>query len=234
MNLFSQRSSKEELIDFPNVPFKDWTACLDELNTINTWLGGHKITTDGLKKLPLTAEEPLVIAEIGCGGGDNLRAIHRWNKKRQLPIRYIGIDLNSACIDFARKNCASLPHHEFILSDYRKVQFENKAPDIIFSSLFCHHFKNHELVEMLLWLKQNSVKGFFINDLHRHPVAYHLIKWITAAFSGSYLVKHDAPISVLRGFRKGEWQELFRQAGLKNYHIEWKWAFRHLITVKNG
>jgi ubiquinone/menaquinone biosynthesis C-methylase UbiE len=121
------------------VPFKDWADCLRELNTINTWLGGHKITTNGLKQLISSASSPVTIAEIGCGGGDNLKAIHHWNRKMQVPIRYIGIDLNEACIEFARKNCADLPDCEFIISDYKNVQFGSRRPDIIFSSLFCHH-----------------------------------------------------------------------------------------------
>ncbi len=233
MSLFSQRSRSTELIDAPDVPFKDWADCLRELNTINTWLGGHKITTSGLAKMLNNNRQPLTIAEIGCGGGDNLKAIHRWNKNRKLPVHYIGIDLNEACIEFARENCANLPGAEFICSDYRQVRFGEKHPDIIFSSLFCHHFKDTELIGMLRWLRQNASRGFFINDLHRHPMAYHLIKWITAGFSGSYLVKHDAPISVLRGFKKAEWTELLRTAGVDDFDISWKWAFRHLITVKN-
>ena len=69
------------------------------------------------------------------------------------------------------------------------------------------------------------------NDLHRHVVAYNFIKYATKFFSRSYLVKNDAPLSVLRGFRKKEWQGIFERAGISDYAIQWKWAFRYLITV---
>ena len=108
---------------------------------------------------------------------------------------------------------------EFIVSDYRLVNFENNKPDIIFSSLFCHHFTDDELIQMLQWMKQNSTVGFFINDLHRHPLAYNSIKYITKFFSKSYLVKNDAPLSVLRGFKKNEWKNIFEKAGINNYFI---------------
>ncbi|MDQ2863747.1 MAG: hypothetical protein M3R50_08910, partial [Bacteroidota bacterium] len=49
--------------------------------------------------------------------------------------------------------------------------------------------------------------------------------------SKSYLVKNDAPLSVLRGFRKIEWQNIFEKAAIKNYNIEWKWAFRYLLIA---
>jgi hypothetical protein len=85
---------------------------------------------------------------------------------------------------------------------------------------------------MLQWMQQNSRVGFFINDLHRHPLAYYSIKWLTRLFSKSYLVKNDAPISVERGFIKKEWENLCAMAGIKPLSIQWQWAFRHLIVYK--
>jgi hypothetical protein len=81
-------------------------------------------------------------------------------------------------------------------------------------------------------MKTNARLGFFINDLHRHKVAYYSIKVLTAIFSNSYLVKHDAPLSVARGFTKDEWLQFFNIAGIGNFSIEWKWAFRWLIVFK--
>ena len=97
------------------------------------------------------------------------------------------------CIEFAKKK-AMFKNVQFIVSDYKLVNFENKKPDIIFSSLFCHHFTDDELIKMLQWMKENAKLGFFINDLQRHPLAYHSIKYITKFFSKSYLVKNDCAL----------------------------------------
>jgi hypothetical protein len=78
------------------------------------------------------------------------------------------------------------------------------------------------------------VLGFFINDLQRNAFAYHAIRAITRLFSQSYLVKNDAPLSVARGFHKDEWTAILKKAGLENYTIEWKWAFRYLIVWKHA
>lgn len=86
---------------------------------------------------------------------------------------------------------------------------------------------------MMHWMKQNSNLGFFINDLHRHQIAYHFIKFVTKLFSKSYLVKNDGPLSVLRAFKKNEWVDILNKSGIKNYTIQWKWAFRLLIIVHN-
>lgn len=233
MNRFEQRSAQTELIDEPGIPFSDWEVCLNELNVVNKLLGGHKITIEGVKVLLKNADKikrNIIICEIGCGGGDNLKAIHEWINKR-IPVKYIGVDINKACIDFAASNCRKLDAF-FVCSDYRNVQFAEK-PDIIFNSLFCHHFSNDQLIEMLWWMKKNAVRGFFINDLQRHPFAYHSIKMLTRIFSRSYLVKNDGPISVLRGFRKDEWKQLLEKAGIARYSIQWRWAFRYLVIVNN-
>lgn len=231
MNRFAARHAGSELIDSPGIPFSDWEICLKELNTVNTLLGGHAITIAGVKKLIGGSSEVITIAEIGSGGGDNLKAINKWNNKKS--FKYIGIDINKACTDYAQKNCCGLANAQFICSDYRQLNLNGHLPDIIFNSLFCHHFTDEQLVEMLTWLRNNSRVGFFINDLHRHPVAYYSIKLLTKIFSHSYLVRNDGPISVMRGFRKAEWKNLLKKAGIKNYTVSWRWAFRYLITVPN-
>ncbi len=225
------RSYTKELLDADNIPFEDIKKNLQELNTINSLLGGHKITIDGIKAFPIKNE--ITICEVGCGGGDNLKAIQNWSNKNNITSKkYIGIDLKDTCINFAEQQYKSLA--SWITSDYAKVNFGNNKPDVIFSSLFCHHFSEEQLIKLLQWKKENSTKGFFINDLQRNTVAYYLIKWLTKIFSKSYLVKNDAPISVTRGFHKKEWEILLQKAGITNYSIQWKWAFRYLIICKKA
>ena len=222
-----ERSKKTEILDEDDLPFEDVKICMKELNSINTLLGGHKITLQGINHFYPQTDTQFTVCEIGSGGGDNLKAI----SNKFTKATFIGIDLKESCIDFARQQYKEL-NAEWIASDYSKVQFAGK-PDIIFSSLFCHHFSNEQLVVMLSWMKQNSQKGFFINDLQRSPLAYNLIKVLTAIFSKSYMVKNDGPISVARSFKKKDWQLLFSKAGINKYSIKWKWAFRYLVVCKN-
>jgi 2-polyprenyl-3-methyl-5-hydroxy-6-metoxy-1,4-benzoquinol methylase len=232
MPAFKKRSYQKELLDRDDIPFPDILRNMEELNTINTWLGGHKISCDGIKKIfatgnHLNTSKKIVICEIGCGSGNNLLAIKKWCSANNVNASFIGIDINPKCIESAPQ--AMHKDLELIVNDYRDMRFK-EPPDIIFSSLFCHHFTDEELVEQLQWMKTNAGTGFFINDLHRHPLAYYSIKTLTRLFSKSYLVKNDAPVSVLRGFKRNELEALLKKAGLGNCSIEWKWAFRWLIT----
>jgi ubiquinone/menaquinone biosynthesis C-methylase UbiE len=230
----SYRSTQPELLDQTGIPFPDIEQNMRELDFINRYLGGHAISIGGLQQLIQTQNriysEPLLIAEIGCGDGNNLMALQRWCVKKNIPVRFIGIDLNPECIAAARLR-KGLSDAEWICSDYAAVQFTEK-PDILFSSLFCHHFTDEALAQQLAWLQRNCRIGFFINDLHRHPLAYYSIQWLTRLFSKSYLVKNDAPLSVWRGFKRKEWRHLLERAGIRNFTIQWKWAFRWLICFK--
>lgn len=228
---FRDRSYEKELLDRDDIPFAGIRQNMKELNVINKKLGGHRITIKGFNSL-LNKKKETHVCEIGCGGGDNLFALQQWCKKVKVKVHFTGIDIKQACIDFATSNTNIQACTNWIVSDYKDVQFTQK-PDIIFSSLFCHHFTNEELVKQVQWMQQNSATGFFINDLQRNRLAYHSIKLLTRFFSKSYLVKHDAPLSVARSFLSSDWEKIFLTAGIKNYQIKWEWAFRYLITYQH-
>ena len=224
---FSTRSYKKELLDGNDIPFADIRQNMRELNVINSWLGGHAITIDGFRQV-LQNKQAVSVCEIGCGGGDNLLAIYRWCSKNKIDVELIGIDLNKDCIAVASAQMP--PGVQLITADYKEVDFADNKPDIIFSSLFCHHFTEEELVYMLKWMQSNSNDGFFINDLHRHLLAFYSIKLLTRLFSKSYLVKNDAPLSVASGFTRHEWMNILHRSGIRPCKLRWKWAFRWLIT----
>ncbi|GAB3512637.1 class I SAM-dependent methyltransferase [Emticicia fontis] len=229
---FKNRSYTLELLDNDNIPQEDLYQNLRELDFINRWLGGHKVVLDGLRIFMRENldKNKLSIMEIGSGGGDNLRAIGTLLNKKKIDYQLQGVDLKQDCVQFALRQ-QNIPV-SYQVCDYQLADTQSIKPHYIFNSLFCHHFKEEELVKMLQWMYQNSEKGFFIADLHRHSFAYYSIKFLTGLFSKSYLVKNDAPLSVLRGFSRKDWEFLLRQARISHYSIQWKWAFRWLVIVK--
>jgi SAM-dependent methyltransferase len=234
--MLDQRSYEKELLDKDNIPFGDIRQNLKELEQINSLLGGHRVTRKGaalfLRKIT-ELKRPVHIAEIGCGGGDNLLILQKFFKANNISCRFTGVDIKPECISYAIKKNRALDA-TWIISDYQLVRWlDGNKPDIIFSSLFCHHFTDDELIAQIHWMNINSELGFFINDLHRHPIAYYSIKYLSAIFSKSYLVKNDAPLSVLRGFKKEEWKTLLLRAGVTRFKMSAEWAFRYLIYVRH-
>ena len=115
---FKERSKETEILDKDNLPFEDVKICMKELNSINTLLGGHAITLNGINTFYREKETHFTVCEIGSGGGDNLKAI----SKKFTNASFIGIDLKESCIDFAKLQYKELSA-EWIASDYSKVQF---------------------------------------------------------------------------------------------------------------
>lgn len=228
--MFRNRSHKKELLDEVHIPKDALHKNLRELEVVNKWLGGLQISLAGLKQ-SINNKEKIVLADIGCGGGDALKTFAQYAKKGQIDLKLIGIDLKQECIDYAAKYCKGYDVH-FIKDDYRNAVKQHPEITHIHAALFCHHLTDNELVELLTITKKHNIT-LIINDLERHPIAYYSIYVLTRLFGGSYLVKNDAPLSVLRGFKKREWKSLLEKAGIQNYSISWRWAFRHLIVIPN-
>lgn len=226
--MFEKRSELKELLDKNNIPKIALFQNLKELDIINNWLGGYNVTISALKKI-LTINKKSTLVDIGSGGGDTLKRIMKWSRANNFELYCVGIDLKPACIEYARINI-NMESVSFICDDYQNMFLHLKKIDIIHASLFCHHFSNKELVNLVSFaLKNDSI--LVINDLERNPLAYYSIRLLTKLFSKSYLVKNDAPLSVLRGFKKKEWLEIIHQAGAKNYSVRNKWAFRHEVII---
>lgn len=226
---FRQRSFEKELLDNEDIPFSDIEVTLKELHTVNTYLGGYASTQKGLEKLILhKGVHQIKIADIGCGGGDSLIKIAEWCRKNNIKADLVGIDMKPECIQYAQENTQNYSNIRFITSDYRLV---SESFDIIHSSLFTHHLDDQQLSVYLNWAKRNSTCGVIINDLHRHFLAYYSIKYITAVFSKSYLVRNDACLSVLRSFTKEEWKSHAQKTSWKNCLVLWNWAFRYTTVL---
>jgi SAM-dependent methyltransferase len=228
--MMQKRSYEAELLDADAIPTKDLYRNLQELNTINTLLGGHRITQLGLQSFKLKKGINYRILDIGSGGGDNLRTLAIWGRKKGLSLQLVGVDIKKDCVDYAREQCKDFPEISFIESDYRKLSPAQLNFDIIFSALCCHHFNDDALKALLQFKFTHAKLGFFINDLHRHPLAYYSIKWLTAIFSNSYLVKNDAALSVKRSFKMQDWEQLLKPFEQKK--VKWEWAFRWLVMVE--
>lgn len=232
--MFSHRSSQKELLDDSEIRTELLYQNLKELEIINHYLGGHAVSLKGLNEIGFDKSKSYNIIDIGCGGGDSLKAIAEWAKLKGYKVHLTGIDLKQDCINYARNNCKEYNEIHFKCDDFRNAFSDPALINVVHASLFCHHFSETEIIEFIKLCSSNRTI-FLINDLERNSFAFYAIKIITTLFSKSVLVKNDAPISVLRGFKKAEWKSMLQQAGIKNYSVKNCWAFRHLvIAYPNG
>ena len=234
--MLRHRSTRTEYLDEPDLPAAALHQNLRELDTINRLLGGHAATLHGLRQLwpspPL--DEPPLVVDFGCGGGDTLLAVARWARSKSLPVKLIGLDYNPEVCAFATAATAEYPEISIRCMDFYSEEARALQPTVGLAALFTHHLSDPQNVAFLRHLAHTCSAGFVINDLHRHPVAYGSIWALARALPTSYLLKHDAPLSVARGFRLGEWKALLAHAGVPQAQVRWRWAFRWQVVYKTS
>jgi 2-polyprenyl-3-methyl-5-hydroxy-6-metoxy-1,4-benzoquinol methylase len=231
---FSVRSEEDEIMDDLNCSGQVVDQTLEELEFINKWLGGNAVTISSIKqciRAKSTTSHALEIADLGCGSGDILRIIIQIFRKRNITMKGIGIDANPNIVEHARKKSIAYPELSFEALNILNPEFQKQKYDFIIATLFFHHFSSPQLTDLLKSLKHQARQKIIINDLHRHWLAYHSIKILTALFSKSSMVKFDAPLSVLRGFTRKELVSILKEAGINNYTLHWRWAFRWQLII---
>lgn len=225
---FGVRSAELELMDDPSVPESELRATLAELEFLNRTLGGYAATLSALERLLPPDRRAFTVLDVGCGGGDTARRIVEWAKPRGLEARVHGIDLSEASVRYASEGAG--PGLSFSVRDLFDLP-DGETHDVVHAALLLHHCRGEEAARALAKMHSLSRLGVVVNDLHRHPAAYYAIGALTAAFSRSRLIRHDAPLSVLRAFRRVCLEDLCRRAGLPAPEISWRWAFRWRMVV---
>ena len=202
---------------------------MDELEVVNKLLGGYRVFFNAFDRIEI--KNGMSISDWGCGGGDSLREIAKWARKKNLKITLTGVDATASAVEYARKNSEDFPEINYILADVLSNDLKENQFDVVISSLFTHHFPNEEWIKLIQKMAFCSKKFVVINDLHRHWFAYYSIGILTQLFSRSEMVKHDSKLSVLRSFKKTDLLKLLQEGGFKYYKIQWMWAFRWQICI---
>lgn len=236
--MFKERSNGAEYIDNldKKITLGDLEKNLKEFEHINQWLGSSATLKNGLNKIIrkeklMHSKTTLRIADLGCGGGDLCRTILRWAKKNQCSVQVIGIDINPDIVQYASKNTKDYPSIHYQQIDVFSDAFKTEKFDIICLNNICHHWDEKSLIQILNILARQTKIAILINDLHRHYVAYCGIIALTRILNLSYLAKHDGPLSVLRAFRRQEFERLLTLSGFTEFDIQWKWLFRWQVII---
>lgn len=223
--MLKSRSSELEIMDDLNISGEVVDQTLRELNTINKTLGGNQISITAFKNIT-KSQKKIFLADLGCGGGDIMAEMALWSHKRGMDATFLGVDANPHIIRYAQQNTKANANISYQALNIFSEAFQEKKFDIIHCCLFLHHFSEEALVDLFKKFSQQARLGVIVNDLHRHPLAYWSIKLLTKCFSKSEMVRNDAAVSVARGFKKTELLTILKKAGIEDFTLSWKWAFR--------
>jgi len=224
------RSEEMEIMDDLSISGEVIGQTLRELDIINRRLGGNQISLTAFAKI-LKNHRIQTVADLGCGGADILMAMARIAKQKNQDIQFTGVDANQHIVEYAKDHTREWENISIIQENILSEAFRRQHFDIIHCCLFLHHFTESQLISIFKSLKDQARVAIIVNDLHRHFLAFHSIRLLTRFFSKSYMVRNDAAISVARGFKKSELAAILEQAGISNYQLSWRWAFRWQLVV---
>ncbi len=166
---------------------------LNKLERINRWLGGNKVTVNGLQKILKNhpKEKEVIIVDLGCGHGDILRDVADFGRKHGYKMKLVGIDANPTAIAYANELSQEYPELTFSTEDIFSESFKNRKYDVALATLFTHHFKDEELVSLLKDTLNSASIGIVINDLHRHKAAYYLFMLLCVFIKNKMIVEDN-------------------------------------------
>lgn len=218
-----RRKNDPEIMDDFSIRDDRIDNALRELKTINILLGGRGTTRKGFRTLAKnkSLSGRLTVLDAGAGGADIFG-----NDNEHYAVT--ALDKNPRACSFLHK----YSRHTVVCGDAMNIPFKEKSFDIVHVSLFLHHFREEEIVRLMQSFMRVARRGIIINDLRRSSLALFGIKILTILFSRSGMVKHDAPLSVQRGFTRNELLQILSLCSIRQFTIRRTWAFRWLVVIE--
>jgi 2-polyprenyl-3-methyl-5-hydroxy-6-metoxy-1,4-benzoquinol methylase len=192
---------------------------LKDLVRINRWFGGHRIIQSLLPEF-VDGHAAFTVLDVGAASGDMGRAI----RSAYPNARIISLDRKTLHL-----SAAAAPR---VAADAFQLPFPSQGVDIVFCSLFLHHFDNSQAVALLRHFAGIARRAVIVIDLERHPLAYYFLPATRWLFRWGELVLNDGKISVEAAWKPAELQRLAQEAGLLRArvrrHLPW---FRLSLTA---
>ncbi|MFM2419195.1 MAG: 3-demethylubiquinone-9 3-O-methyltransferase [Pseudomonadota bacterium] len=230
---FSTRSQQPELMDDTSVGFEELRNCLADLARVNALTQAHRPTLaflDALVSRMGRLARPLQILDVGSGYGDTLRHIDTWACQRGVAVSLAGVDLNPWSCKAATDATPSGRGIRWVTAD--AFAFEPTGGiDVVVSSLFTHHLPEAAIVRFIRRMENSARLGWFVNDLHRHPVPYYLFRTFAKLADYHPFVQHDGPVSITRAFVPADWRRMVEAAHVDVSSVNIRRSLPFRLTV---
>ena len=219
--MFAKRSQKLERMDTGDYTPEEYERFLKDIAYINRRIGDtaaiEKTLLGEIERLDL---KEFSVLDLGAGSGELLRFIAEFAERTNRRAFLVGLDLHEQSLQVMMRESAEVKDIHPVRSDALHLPFADDSFDFCISSLFTHHLKDDQVVELFREMDRVSARGIFSIDLHRHPMAWILYKLFCWSHGISPMVRYDGSLSILRSFKPEEISTLAAQANLSNPVVE--------------
>ena len=224
------RSTAPEIMDDAAQDFAAFSAALRDLERINRLSLAYRPTLRWLDALARKAgARRLRVLDVGAGGGDMLARVAEWGARRGITLELAALDRSPHAAAHARARHPAL-RARWITADLFALDPAERF-DAVICALFTHHLDDVALLRFLRWMEARAALGWFISDLHRHPLPWATVWAGVRLLRMDPMVVHDSTVSIARGFSRADWEALLARAGVQ---ARLRWAFPFRWTVAGG
>jgi len=210
--VFESRATAAEFLDLPDCDPALAAASYRFMETVNCRFGGVRIVRRFLaaETAGRHADAPLRILDIGSGCCDIPLAVSRWARAYDIPLHFTCLEIADHAVDIARGQLARAGNPDLHLLQEDAFTHQPAEPyDCAVASMCFHHFSNAQIVTLLQRLRGFVINSVLINDLRRSRLASLAARLLLVGAAAG--VRHDALLSIRRGFKIGELTALLRQ-----------------------
>jgi 2-polyprenyl-3-methyl-5-hydroxy-6-metoxy-1,4-benzoquinol methylase len=211
MGRLAERRIADEQMDDPSLDPAVYAAVIGDLARVNRLLMTSRPTI-GFIRRTLVGRRPFRLLDVGYGQGDMLRSIARWAARKGIAAELVGVDLNPRSHPAATAATPSGLPIEYRTGDYADTAGEGW--DYVVSSSTTHHMTDGELHAFLRFMEAEARIGWYVNEIHRHPLAYYSFPTLARLMRWHRMVREDGCLSIQRGFRVADWRRLIAESGI--------------------
>jgi hypothetical protein len=233
--VFDSRATATEFLDRPDCDPALAAASYRFMETVNCYFGGIRTVRRFLaaETAGRHAGAPLRILDIGSGSCDIPLAVSRWARARSIPLHFTCLEMAGHAADIARRQLARAGDPAVQLLQEDVFTHQPAEPyDCAMASMCFHHFSNAQILALLRRLRGFVLHSVLINDLRRSPLASLAARLLLTGTGASAGVRHDALLSIRRGFKISELRTLLRQLDRVTVSVEPARWFRIAAIIR--
>ncbi len=218
-----------EAMDAPDVDAALLADSLDKLAQLSAASGARRMIWTAARRI-LPSRGGVRIVDVGTGGGDILRYLHRRLAGR-LELG-LGVDPHATTAACARESCRALPALRLLRADALHLPLPTDSMHLAMINMALHHIEPSRRVDAVAELARVAGGRVLITDLARgvlNRVGARLL--CSTVWRRNPVMRSDAPVSVERSFRRAELLELARSAGLREIGMRGLYGHRLVLTA---